>query len=395
MSYRLSDPAFLENPAPLLAQMRAEGPLVRIRLPIMGTMWATTTDAAARQLLKSPDLFRRDPAPVTGTSIAQRFWWMPASIKPLLGTMIVQDDPDHRRLRHLVELAFARATIEDMRPRIEAMAERLLDDLPRQGPVDIVARYTRPLPFLAICALLGIPEDRHADLTARIAPISHATNPLRALHAVLRLRGLQDSLRALFADARRAPQGPGLISALVHAEEDGARLTGEELLSMVMLLFLAGHETTVHLINNGIAAIARNRALRAHLHGHPLLIEELVRYFSPVMLTKPMVAVRDTDALGAMVRKGEMVSAFLLAANHDPARVDAPHLLMPERLPNAHLGFGFGPHACLGMQLARIEAQVALDRLFTRHPRLTLASPPRWLKRPGFRAPATLSLTLG
>ncbi|WP_461425445.1 cytochrome P450 [Gymnodinialimonas sp.] len=398
MIYKLNDTAFLDDPAAQLARMRAEGALVKVKVPVVGPIWATTTDEAARKLLKSPEMFPRDPEPITGKSLAKRFWWMPPAIKPMLHTMIVTDDPAHKRQRKLVELAFARTSIEDMRPKIEASARQLLDKLPSRDPVDIVRHYTRPLPFLAICALLGIPENTHARLTARIAPLSAVSNPLRAIYAVLRLSGVHREFREMFAQARQRPPGPGLISALVHAEDDGARLSDEELLSITLLLFLAGHETTVHLINAGIVALAEDADLKAHFKAQPdtrhLLIEEFLRYFSPVMMTKAMFAAQDTEILGTPVKKGDMVSALLLAANHDPDRVEAPGELRPDRRPNAHLGFGFGPHVCLGMQLARIEANVALTALFARHPDLSLARPPKWLNRPGLRAPAGVSLNL-
>ncbi|WP_224815222.1 cytochrome P450 [Hasllibacter sp. MH4015] len=397
MIYTFSDPAFLDDPSAQLARMRADGPVVKVRIPIVGAIWMTTTDEAARKLLKSPEIFRRDPEPITGKSLARQFWWMPSSIKPMLNTMIVQDDPAHKRQRRLVELAFARATIEDLRPRIEGMADRLLDDL-SGDPVDIVRQYTRRLPFLAICALLGIPDAAHDSLTRRIAPLSHVTNPLSAIRAVLSLRGVHRDFRALFAEARAEPPGPGLISALVHTEEDGDSLSEDEILSLTLLLFLAGHETSVHLINNAIVALCEASDLRAHFKAHPetrnLMIEEFVRHASPVMVTKAMFAAEDTDILGAPIKKGEMVTAGLIAANHDPARVDNPGAFQPERRPNAHLGFGFGPHVCLGMQLARIETEVALDRLVARHPDLALARPVTWMKRPGLRGPASVHLNL-
>ncbi len=395
MIYRLTDPAFLDDPSTLLAQMRADGPLVQVKVPVLGAIWMTTTDAGARTLLKSPEVFRRDPEPITGRSLAQRFWWMPRSVSPLLNTMIAKDDPEHARLRRLVDQAFARTAIDDLRPQIEGLADTLLDALPQSGPVDIVAHYTRALPFLTICTLLGVPPSAHARLLSRIAPLSHVTNPIRAIYALLRLRSVQDDFRAMFATARTTP-APGLISAPVHAETGGAGLSEDELLATVMLLFLAGHETTVHLINNAIVAMAQDSALLAHFKAYPdqrgLMIEEFLRSYSPVMMTKPMFVAHDTDILGAPLKKGDTVAAFLLAANHDPTRFDNPEEMRPTRRPNAHLGFGFGPHVCLGMQLARLEAVVALDRLFARAPDLSLSAPTRWLKRPGIRAPAGLSV---
>jgi cytochrome P450 len=397
MPYRLTDPAFLDDPTDTLAQMRAEGPLVQVRVPMLGNIWMTTTDAATRALLKAPDVFVRDPTPITGRSLAQRFWWMPRSVKPLFNTIIAKDDPEHKRLRALVDQAFARTAIEELAPRVEALADRLLDALPNGTRVDIVAHYTRALPFLTICTLLGVPQEMHSRLLARIAPLSHATSPLRAIYAFARLRAVQNDFKVLFAKARRAP-GPGLISALVHAEHDGATLSEEELLSTVMLLFLAGHETTVHLINNAIVALADDPALRAHWAAQPdrrpLMIEEFLRFYAPVMMTKPMFVAQDNNLLGPSLSKGETVAAFLLAANHDPARVEDAATLQPERRPNAHVGFGFGPHVCLGMQLARMEAVVALDRLFSRYPTLSLTERTRWLKRPGIRAPAGLLLDM-
>ncbi len=398
MAYRLTDPAFLANPAPILAQMRAEGPLARVQVPLVGQVWMTTSDAAARALLKDTDRFRRDPEPITGKNLARRFWWMPRYMAPLTRNLVVQDDPEHKRLRRLVERAFARTTIEDLRPEITALADDLLDQLPNSGSVDIVSTYTRRLPFLVICAHLGIPPARRARLAARIAPLSHVTSPLRAAYALLRLKGAMAEMRAEFAAARAAP-GPGLISALIAG--DGAdHLSEDELLAMVMTLFIAGHETTVHLINSAILAMIQTPDLKQRLRDAPearhLMIEEFMRFFSPVMITKAHFAVADADILGHPVKRGEMVTAGLLAANHDPTRVDTPEELRPDRRPNAHLGFGFGPHVCLGMQLARLEAEIALERLIARHPYFDLAGPPPpYLKRPGLRAPAYLRLRLG
>lgn len=397
MSFRLTDPEFLADPAPQLARLRAEGALVRTRMPLVGPLWLTTTDAAARTLLKDPR-FLRDPKPITGKSITRQFWWMPRFMAPLTQTLIVKDDPEHKRLRGLVDQAFARTAIEDLRPEITDLADRLLD---RAGPgrnVDIVAAYTRKLPFEVISTLLGVPDDMRDRVAAGIAPLSHVTGPLGLVRALFRLRGVMAEFRGLFEAVRTTPRR-GLISRMVAARDGSDALSEDELLAMSLTLFLAGHETTVHLINAAIFAMADDPALLAHFRDHPetrhLMIEEFLRHVSPVAMTKMLFAREDLDFLGTQVKKGEKLSAFLLAANYDPARAEAPERFVPDRRPNAHLGFGYGPHVCLGMQLARIEAEVALDRLFARYPDARIAGGhPGWTRRPGLRALKGLRLDL-
>ena len=393
MTLSLTDPAFLTDPGPRLATMRAEGPLATIRMPVIGQLRVTTSDAAARALLKD-DRFLRDVR-----QFHQRpYWWMPGFLRPMLSTLIIRDREDHRRLRHLVELAFARSTIEALRPEIAARADQLLAAADRSGPVDIETAYTRPLPFEVISTLLGLPEALRAQAARDVAPLSHIRGTASTVAAILRLRGVMRAFSDEIARVQRSP-GPGLISHLVQARHDGDKLSRDELLAMVMTLFLAGHETTVHLMNHAILAMVEDRALLAHFRDHPelrhLMIEEFLRLWSPVVMTKPMIAREDLEFLGMAVRKGERLAACLLAANHDPEAVPRPGRMIPDRRPNAHLGFGFGPHVCLGMQLARAETEIALDRLFLRFPEAGLSDPsPGWLRRPGLRARTGLRLHL-
>ena len=395
MTLSLTDPAFLANPAPALAAMRAGGPLATVRMPVIGRLRVTTTDAAARALLKD-DRFLRDVRQLH----RRPYWWMPGFMRPMLSTLIIRDGADHHRLRHLVELAFAKSTIEALRPEITAHADQLLAAAAEQsGPVDIEAAFTRPLPFEVISALLGLPEPLRARAARDVAPLSHIRGPASTFAALLRLRGVMRAFSDDIARVRQDP-GPGLISQLVQARNAGDQLSQDELLAMVMTLFLAGHETTVHLMNHAILAMVGDRALIAHFRDHPerrhLMIEEFLRLWSPVVMTKPMIAREDLAFLGMPVRKGEKLAACLLAANHDPGAVAQAEEMIPDRRPNAHLGFGFGPHVCLGMQLARAETEIALDRLFARFPDARLADPrPGWLRRPGLRARTGLRLYLG
>ena len=371
---------FLSDPSPVLARLRAGGPLARTRLPLFGELLLTTTDDAARELLKDAR-FSRDPAAAGGKPIQRYFWWMPPFMRPLMESMLAKDGDDHKRLRSLVDRAFSRHSIEDMAPELARIANGLLDPLPTGAPVEIVRSYAAPLPLLAICALLGLPE---ADRARVSGWISHISRPQGLLSLAPALPGLWRTMRyfrALFDRVRADPDSvpPGLIRELTLVEAEGDRLSQNELLSMVFTLFAAGHVTTVHLISDAILALLDHDEPPSDIVADParlsLAVEEVMRLYSPVMMTKPHFATRDLKFQGIPVKRGDKVSALLIGANHDPARFDAPQVFRPDRRPNAHLGFGHGPHVCLGMQLARIEARVALDRLFTRFPDLSLARP--------------------
>lgn len=391
MMYDLRDPAFLANPAPMLAQMRANGPLVRVRVPVIGKIWMTTSDAGARALLKSPDLFVRDMRTRGGRPIERVYWWLPPIIKPLLKTLIGADGEDHKRLRGSVDRAFARIEIEEMRAAIHDMAETLLDDV-KGAEADLIAGYARPLPLMAICALLGVnPADR-ARVAHWIEPLSGPTSTWMILRALPGLWRLMRYFRNDFKEVRRNPR-PGLISTLI---EEGT-LSENELLSMIVILFLAGHETTVHLIGMTLRAILDDDHLRASISQDPaklpLLIEEILRHDSPVMLTKPMFVGEDTVFEGQPLKRGDRIMALLIAANHDPARFPTPEVRDPARRPNAHLGFGHGPHVCLGMQLARAETEIAVLRLLERFPDVQRSGPDSFVQRIGIRGLSALPVT--
>lgn len=393
----LRNSEFLQDPGPVLAQMRADGPLVRTRLPLIGPTWLTTTDAAARALLKDEARFARDPKDATGKTMIQTYWWLPRRIAPLMDGIILKDGADHARLRALVSAAFARTAMDDLRPAIAARADALLDRLPTDRPVDLVAGYSKALPFEVICDLLGFREADLPYLRRAVAPISGAGSGPAILWALLRIGGLMTFLRSRLRSLRDAP-GRGLMSDLVHASEGADRLTEDEQLAMVMMLFLAGHETTVHLLNDCLLTLVDRPELREGLFDRvamPLFIEEAMRFWTPAMLTKFHFARADCTFEGVALKRGERVGAFLLAANHDPVRVEGADRFNASRRPNAHLGFGFGPHVCLGMQLARVEVDVGLTRLLERFPDYALDGPrPRWLRRIGLRGPEALRVRL-
>ncbi|MES0827966.1 cytochrome P450 [Ruegeria sp. SCP11] len=376
--YDLTAPQFLADPSPVLNRMRNEGPLVRTCLPLFGELFLTTGDEAARSLLKD-SRFSRDPAAAGGKPIQRYFWWMPPFIRPLMESMLAKDGDEHKRLRSLVDHAFSRHSIEDMRPELAVMADRLLDPLPTDVPVEIVRAYAAPLPLMAICALLGLPKADRPRVSRWISPISRPRGVLTLSRALPGLYRTVRYFRKLFEEVRTDPERvpAGLIRELTRVGADGDMLSENELLSMVFTLFAAGHVTTVHLISDAIVGLLDLPEPPSSIVSGParlsLAVEEFMRFYTPVLMTKPHFATEDLDFESVPIKRGDRVSALLIGANYDPARFDRPEEMRLDRRPNAHLGFGHGLHVCLGMQLARIEAQVALERLFTRFPALRLA----------------------
>ena len=307
--------------------------------------------------------------------------------------MLQQDPPDHTRLRGLVVKAFTARRVEDMRPRIQQIVNQSLDRVAARGHMDLIEDFAFRLPVTVICDMLGIPEDhreafykssRNGGRLLDPVPLS----PPEIEEANTGNAAAQLYFQQLFELRRRSP-GDDLTTQLVQAEEDGTKLSNEELTANIILLFGAGHETTVNLIGNGLLALHRNPDQLALLKANPQLIsnaiEEFLRYDSSVQLTG-RVALEDIEELGGRkIPKGESVLCLLGSANRDPAvypdRPDRLDITRPKIRPQS---FGGGIHLCLGAQLARIEAEVAISTLLRRLPGLRLdnAENPEW--RPTF-----------
>jgi pimeloyl-[acyl-carrier protein] synthase len=324
--------------------------------------------------------------------------------KPALPrSMLFRDPPDHTRLRALVSKAFTPRTIEVMRDHIQEIVDRLLGRALAQGGMDVIEDLAYPLPVTVICEMLGVPVGDHASIRAWSADIA------RSLDAIglpsdqsivdrgrVSRRALADYFRALVPERRANPQ-PDLLSGLLAAEEQGDKLTEPEVIAMCLLLFIAGHETTVNLIGNGLLALLRHPGQLARVQSDPALvpnaIEELLRYDSPVQRTA-RIANTDVDLAGHRVAKGTMVVTALGAANRDPAQFAEPDHLDVTRRDIRHISFGYGIHFCLGAPLARVEGQIALGTLLRRAPGLTLAEPsPEWRESSVLRGLKRLRVT--
>jgi cytochrome P450 len=380
---------FFRDPRGAIERLRTRGPVVEVKLPFIGETWiATTQDVAAHVLKDSATFSLRKDGGVAGMP-----WWMPRVIRALANNMLTMDEPDHTRLRSIVDEAFRRRAIFDMEPRIRALADELGGELFAQGrPADLVARYARILPLAVICELLGLPAADRLKFTAwagKATSVRSAVGFFRVLPSFFAIRRyLRDHL-----DAARKTGGQGLIAELIAVEKEGARISSDEMISMVFLLLFAGSETTAHLISGSVYELVRNHALRDWLIADwsrmDLAVEEFLRFIAPVQFTKPRFVRRDMELGGARLKQGDKIMAMLTAANHDPAANDHPDRLDLARKPNRHMAFGTGIHFCLGHQLARIEGRCALVALFTRWPKLDLAVDPsqiKWRPRLGLRA---------
>jgi cytochrome P450 len=398
LDFDIVSASFKRDPFPTFAAMRQAGPVIPIRLPFVGRVWATTTHAAALAMVKDNELFVQEGRHAGRSGVPGLSWWLPKPLKLLTNNMMQKDEPDHRRLRRLVDGAFARRDVLAMRGDVEAIADRIIDGFEGRAEVDLVEAYARQLPLAVICDLLGLPQDERAEFSALAQQALSVTNAIGLILAVGAFSRMLDHGRKQIEAARRSPR-PGLIGELVHAEEAGDSFDETELLAMIVLLLIAGFETTRHLIADSVLALEQHPQQKAWLLADPAArmeraVEELARHTSPVQSTKPRFVSRDAQFLGAHLRRGEVIMALLASANSDPAVFEAPDELRLDRFPNPHLVFGSGVHFCLGLQLARLEAQSALSRLYARLPHLRLTAPDRieWIERLGVRGPKSLPL---
>ena len=303
----------------------------------------------------------------------------------LFGRILLSlDPPDHSRLRRLVAIPFTPKYIEGLRGRVREIAVTLLDEMADkvnagQRQFDLIDDYAYPLPLTVIAEMLGIPEEDYdrfriwSQASVTFVPGQQSSQEHNEL-----LQEFAEYLRHLAAVKRESP-GDDLLSGLVQAETDGDKLSENELISMMFLLIVAGHETTVNLIANGMLLLFEHPDQRQRLREHPELlksaIEEMLRFYGPVEVGLTRWVREDTEFGGVQLKRGQQMMAVLASANHDPERFPDPEVFDITREPNRHVAFGTGIHACLGATLARLEAEVAFTELLNRYPDLELAVP--------------------
>ena len=373
-SERLFGPQNKRNPHPLYHQLRTEAPMWKN--PDFGehilTRWA---DCEA--VLRDPR-WSSDPTHSVQDD-DMRVEINAAGVR----TLLFMDPPDHTRVRRLVSKAFTPRTIEQLRGHVGDICDSLLAEWKGDEPFEVMAGLAYPLPVIVICELLGVPvDDRHqmegwSSDASRMLDFSQL-NEDELMKGMVAAMQFINYFNGLF-EQRRAEPKDDLVTELVKVEEEGDKLTEEELRSIVLLLFVAGHETTMNLIGNGLLAMLQYHDQWERLVADPSLVpsavEECLRFDGPVHLTG-RIATTDLEIAGETFHKGQQVVTLLAAANRDPAKFPDPDRFDVGRAENQHLTFSHGIHYCLGAALARLEGQVVFDRLVRQYPTLRLACDP-------------------
>lgn len=395
---------FLDNPYPTYARFREEAPVFWSK---KGDYWLVSKYVDANDILRDlsyekgpPKWKTMDPLikllPQLFPNLKQQFEFRGKS-------MLQQNPPDHTRMRGLVNKAFTPSMISRLRSHIQDIADKLIDQIEakKTGEMDLVSEYAYLLPITVISEMLGIPEGDREQFKSWSQSLTEALEPTFSLPKIQKAgkanREIIQYLTPLVEERRKNPQ-EDLISALVQAEEAGDKLSYQELLANLILLLVAGHETTVNLIGNGTLALLRNPDQLALLRSKPELIntavEEFLRYESPVQLVRRQCG-QDLELGGQKMKEGQSMFLLIGSANHDPEQFANPEKLDITRTPNKHLAFGAGIHHCLGFSLAGTEGQIAINTLINRLPNLALKKDARLEVRKPFALRGMKAIPVG
>ena len=403
IAFRFNDERYRDDPWSVYTEFRELGTIIPIKLPFIGRTWAATTYESVNRVFKDDEAFARDPVTAGRKTFGYIQHLLPRVFNSLTNNMLGKDGIDHRRMRAVVDQAFARRNIDGMSDRIGQLAAEQMSVvqaiIQRDGRVDLNEHFSRPFPLTVICELLGMPLEDRDQFKDWFKPMSNSISFLTFFKLGRNLKKMTAYLKDQFESVRKEPR-EGLITELVREEYDGQKLTETELLAMVFLLFVAGHETTVHLINNCVLTFMQHpeskRQLAEDWKKVDSAIEEVLRYCSPLQLGKPRFVTQDMDFFGQGLKRGEMITPLIASANCDPAKFECPRDFQIDRQPNHHMSFGSGPHTCLGMKLARSEVLHGLQELYARFPDLKPAFDilhPDWSNRPGTRGVKTLMVS--
>lgn len=397
-SFDFTTPEYRRDPYPFYAQLRREMPIFRMKAGRRGESWFVSRYEDVMVLLRDSERFASDRR-TAGLKVS----WIETRLSlGVSDSMVMRDGADHRRLRTLAHKAFTPSRVAALEQRIAGLSEGLLAAADARGGMELIADLALPLPVAVISDMMGVEERHRIHFHRWMKGILELESAgwLELLTNYPNMIKLGRFLRGLIAE-RRKHKGDDLLSAMVEAEEAGDRLSFDELVASTLIILLAGHETTVNLIGNGMLALIEHPEQLERLRAHPELmdaaVEEMLRYTSPVQLNAPRFACVDTELCGVAIRRGEAVCPIVGSANHDEAQFEDPERFDIGRQPNRHVAFGFGPHFCLGAPLARLEAKVAFRTLLQRYQSFQLARPRAgltWRRSQSVRGLEALPLTV-
>ena len=390
-------PGFTDDPYPHYAVMRADAPVYQHPF---GFWLLTRYDDVSWLLRAGLSVEDRNVTDSTFRQLQDQMYGdqVPTADK----SMLDRDPPDHTRLRRLVSKAFTPRAIEALRPRITRLVDSMLDAIDGQGQVDLVDALAFPLPFSVIAEMLGTPPADHERIRQLSGTVVRSLEPVADPALVAAIAAADAELTAIAADMiawKRGNPADDVLTALINAEDNGDALSDDELIAQTLLLYIAGHETTVNLIAGGTLALLRNPDQLALLRSNPGLaesaVEELLRYDSPVQASR-RITLEPVTIRGTTIPAGAFVMASLGSANRDEFfwGADAAEVRLSRDNAQRHVSFGAGPHHCLGASLARLEASIARARLTARFPGLALDGDVTWNGRINLRGPAHLPVSL-
>lgn len=381
----LSTPGFFADPYPTLARLRRDAPVCRVKGVSFhsNTGWIVTRYEDVATVLKDPR-FANDRRNLNSGSLHQpRAMQLLQKLQPrplliLQNIMLLLDGSAHGRSRGLAQKAFTPRMVEAWAQTIQRIADNLLDAAANKVTIDLIKDFALPLPLIVISEMLGVPEAERFKFHKLVAHLLDSS-PSSISRIAVSLIGNWQLIRYLdgLIKLRRAEPDAGLISAMLAAEEAGERLTTDDVIGVVFLLLVAGHETTMNLVGSGVLALLDNPDQLAALHNHPAMVktsvEELLRFTNPLMHGVTRFAREDVEIGGVTIPKNSYVIAMLSSANRDETVFDEADKLLLTREPNRHVALGAGSHYCLGAPLARLEGTIALNSLIQRFPNLKLA----------------------
>lgn len=360
------------------AWMRQEAPIYQAKLTRWTDAYLITRYDDVVDALKDPRVIKNasNAKPESGAKFGRSgAVWTPKMLQILMNNMLNSDEPDHRRLRNLVQKAFTPRMITQLEPRIQQIAEQLLDNALAKKDFDLINEFAMPLPVNVIAEMIGIPQEDRAHFFKLTSNIIVAPTPLNMIKAIPSISRYLKYIRKL-ADKRRADPQDDLLTALVQAQDGDDRFSDEEVQAMAFLLLVAGHETTVNLIANGALALLENpeqmEMLRADQALTPNAVEEFLRYNGPLQTTENAFAKETFTLHDVTIPQGALILSVIMSANRDESVFEQADELDITRTPNKHLAFGHGIHYCLGAPLARLEGRIAFDSLLARAPDLRL-----------------------